>query len=159
MTDPLIPLDPRAIERVMARETHAERLWKGIPFLGWMIADGMWQSRNRPVRNEYVQILDARSEALSAAWGDDPAYRAFARTICEIAREEMGWPNARFIPSDSYQVVFWAFDDGLDLEFAMMEIEDRLDIDIGWEGNAERWYGGDFGAFVREIFAERRELL
>ncbi|MFN3728507.1 MAG: hypothetical protein ACK4XJ_02190 [Fimbriimonadaceae bacterium] len=48
--------------------------------------------------------------------------------ICRIAEIECGWEHGCFEPQDDLRVAFWAYQDGLDTEFAFNAIESHWGI-------------------------------
>lgn len=152
MKGEVAPLDAGEIDRVTG-PTDAERFWAKIPLLGVSIASAMWTGRYLPIRRRFFAQLESRPESVLGAWDDE--IQSFASEVCRIAQAEMGWPNARFVPEDPYRVVFWSFDDGLDLECAMQEIAERFGIPDFDVHDVERWLEGDLGTFVAEQFKRR----
>ena len=49
-----------------------------------------------------------------AIWGDD-RHQEIAQFLCSKIKAEIGWPNDRFVPADSSDVVLWICDDDLEI--------------------------------------------
>ncbi len=150
MPDPQ-PFDSSVLSAIDAGASKAELVWARVPLFGWSVADKMWARRARPVREDLIRQLESRPDT-GAEWEED--IRPFALTICELAREQMGWPNANFLPADPFSVVFWSYEDGLDLESAMLEIESGFGIKTT-EDDLQKWMTTDLEAFVQDIEARK----
>ena len=61
-----------------------------------------------------------------SAWGADERRLQFARWLCKATKDEIGWPNDHFHPDDPVRLAFWAYDDGLDIDFLLMAIEEEI---------------------------------
>lgn len=143
----LEPLSVPELDRIDAEITGAERFWKHLPILGWGIAGAKWDARTNPIAEKVERQLRERSAPPDAIWGDDPERVAVARCVCRVAQAEMGWPNDRFIPGDPVDVVFWAHNDGLDFDVAVLEIADHLGTEISIE-ESRAWFGLTLGDVV-----------
>jgi len=75
--------------------------------------------------------------------------------VCEVAQTEMGWPTDAFVPDDPFAVVFWSYDDGLDMEWALMKIEDQLGFEIPG-GDVEALASMKLGEFVSYLTQPER---
>ena len=69
----------------------------------------------------------------------------------------MGWPNAYFIPDDPASIVFWAHEDGLDVESAVMEIEEHLGIIIT-DAEVNAWFSQTLGEVVEFLWIRQQEV-
>lgn len=150
------PLEAQEIKEIDAAATNAEKCWERIPILGWAIADMMWGKRTRPIAEKIERQLKDRSEPVSAVWGESAAGIALPRCICRVAAQEMGWPNDYFIPEDPAKIVFWAHNDGLDVESAVMEIEEHLDIKLE-DAEVEAWFNQTLGEVVDFLWVRQQE--
>jgi hypothetical protein len=52
--------------------------------------------------------------------------RNFGRWLSTAIADNLGWRNDRFIEIDPMEILGWSHQDGLDLEFAVVDIEARL---------------------------------
>jgi len=68
------------------------------------------------------EILAARH---NSGWQPQSELHA---TICNIAVTECGWVHGCFELRDDLQVVFWAYEDGLDTDAAFLELEILLGV-------------------------------
>ncbi len=123
----VVPFDRSFLKKIEEGESRAERFWKRVPFLGWIVASHLWAKRAGPFRRRLFEQIEARPRTPGSAWGG--ASRV-AQVVCEVAQTEMGWPSASFVPDDPVAVVFWSYDDGLDAQAALGEIRDRFDCDL-----------------------------
>lgn len=126
----IAPLDRGFLKRIDAEASWLERVAPYVPVLGWIVHSHLWTKRVGPIRQRLINQLVSRPRSARRAWEGEARYRTIAQTVCEIAQTEMGWPNDAFIPADPFAVVFWSYDDGLDMEVAIMAIEDQLDLKI-----------------------------
>ena len=149
------PLEAQEIAHIDSSVTKAERFWRHIPILGWMIASRMWGDRTRPIVKKIECQLKSRSEPESGLWGESAAKIALARFVCHVAAEEMGWPNDHFIPEDPAGIVFWAHDDGLDVTFAVTKIEDHLGIKLE-DAAVEAWFHQTLGEVVEFVWVRQQ---
>ena len=152
------PLEAKEIADIDSSATKAESLWKRVPILGWTIADMMWVERTRPIVNKIEDQLKARPKPDNAIWGDNAAKVALAHFVCKIAAEEMGWPNDHLIPDDPAGVVFWAHEDGLDVESAVLEIEQRLSIKLE-DAEVEAWFCQTLGEVIESLWVRQQTVL
>lgn len=153
----LQPLEAKEIAAIDSSATTAERLWKYIPILGWIIGSVMWSKRTRPIVKKIEGQLKARPEPDDALWGGNAAKINLARSVCKIAAEEMGWPNDYFIPDDPAGVVFWAHEDGLDVESAVLEIEQCMEIKLE-VAEVEAWFYQTLGEVVEFLWARQQTV-
>lgn len=110
----------------------------------------LWKRRMGPVREKFMAQLASRPANTRHLW--EPGVRPLAALVCNIAQEEMGWASSNFIPDDPYRVVFWSFDDGLDLEWAMMKISDKTGVEIDLSGvEISTYVDGTLGEFVATL--------
>jgi len=151
------PLEAHEIADIDTSATKAERFWNHIPLLGWTLANVMWGERTGPIVKKIERQLKSRSELESALWGVSAAKIALARFVCKVAAEEMGWPNDYFIPDDPAGVVFWAHEDGLDVEAAVMEIEEHLDIKLE-DAEVEAWFNQTLGEVVDFLWQRQQAV-
>jgi hypothetical protein len=78
------------------------------------------------MRRQIVQKLAARPEPRADVWGDDPVRRALAREMCEVFAHHGRWPNAHFLPQDSFAVAIdWYWGD-LNEQEALIDIGEML---------------------------------
>ena len=152
------PLEAKEIADIDSSATKAEQFWRCIPILGWIIASTMWGERTRHIVRKIESQLKARFEPDSALWGNSSAKIALARFVCKIAAEEMGWPNDYFIPDDPAGVVFWAHEDGLDVESAVMEIEEHLGIQLE-DTEVEAWFHQTLGDVIEFLWVRQQAVL
>ena len=101
-------------------------------------------------RDWVSQQLEARKQA---GWKPRSEVHAL---ICSIAAKEFGWKNGCFELDDDLQVAFWAFDDGLDTEFAFIELEFRLGVNFSVR-EMELDMGGTIESFVEALLKLRNE--
>jgi hypothetical protein len=104
---PLTWKDCAARERLLPKWIPT---WIGFRFRWAMARD--WVSQQLELREQ-------------AGWKPQSELHAL---ICRIAVKVCGWKNGCFELNDDLRVAFWAFDDGLDTEFAFSEIESRLKV-------------------------------
>ena len=149
------PLEAKEIAKIDSSATKAEMFWRYIPFLGWMLASGMWSERTRPIVEKIEHQLKNRSEPEGRLWGASAAKEALAHFVCKVAAKAMGWPNPYFIPEDPAGVVFWAHQDGLDVESAVMEIEEHLGIELEDE-EIEAWFNQTLGEVVEFLWLRQQ---
>ena len=151
------PLEAPEIARIDSSVTKAERFWGHIPILGWALSNTMWGERTWPIVEKIERQLKSRSEPESGLWGESAAKIALARYVCKVAAEEMGWPNDYFIPDDPVGVVFWAHEDGLDVESAVMEIEEHLGITLD-DAEVETWFNQTLGEVVESLWVRQQAV-
>ena len=154
----LQPLEAKEIPDIDASATKAERLWKHLPVLGWIVGARMWSERTRPIRKKIEDQLKARPKPDNAIWADNAAKLALAHSVCKIAAEEMGWLNDHFIPDDPAGVVFWAHEDGLDVECAVLEIEQCLGIKLE-DAEVEAWFYQILGEVIEFLWVRQQTFL
>jgi len=124
------PLEATTIALIDLNKTSSERLWERIPVIGWAIAGHLWGKRTLPIVEEITQLLLARPKPEPQIWGNNPKRVKLGLYLSRVIQEEMSWINDHFIPDDPARVVFWAHEDGLDVEFAVLRIEEELEIQI-----------------------------
>ena len=151
------PLEAQEIAHIDSSVTKAERFWRHIPILGWTLASMMWGERTRPIVKKIENQLKSRSEPESGLWGANAAKITLARYVCKVAAEAMDWPNDYFIPDDPAGVVFWAHDDGLDVEIAVMEIEEHLGIKLE-NAEVEVWFNQTLGEVVEFLWGRQQAV-
>ena len=152
------PLDATEIANIDAATTRAERIWALIPLLGWAIAGSLWDKRTHPIVVSIESQLKERQGPESRVWGEDASRREVALIVCRVASKELGWPNDHFIPEDPAAVVFWAHKDGLDVESAVMHLEDELGIRIG-DAEVENWFHLSLDEVVQFLWARRQVVV
>jgi len=152
------PLDANEIANIDASTTRAERIWALIPLLGWAIAGSLWDKRTRPIVVSIETQLKDREGPESSVWGEETTRREVALIVCRVVWKELGWPNDHFIPEDPAAVVFWAHKDGLDVESAVMQLEDELGIRIG-EAEVENWFHLSLDDVVQFLWARRQAVI
>jgi hypothetical protein len=67
----------------------------------------------------------------------------------------MGWPNDYFIPDDPAGGIFWAHEDGLDLESAVMDIEVYLEIHLE-DAEIHTWFHQTLGEVVNFLWTRQQ---
>ncbi len=115
--------------------------------LGWWIAQSMWNDRARPVEQKLCMQLISRPKPNPAVWGNNPRRVEIGQYVCKIAKQEMGWPNDHFIPDDAFEIVFWSHYDAFDIDEAIFNIEDHLNIKIQNQ-DVQKWVGKTLGEVV-----------
>ena len=108
-----------------SRGSLVERVGLWIPLLGWCVGKLAWDVRVSPFVKQIKEQLEHRDQFPAAAWGQDECRLRFAYWLCVTVKEEIGWPNHHFHPEDPVRIAFWAYDDGLDINFLLEEIEDE----------------------------------
>lgn len=152
------PLDASEIANIDASTTRAERFWALVPLLGWAIAGSLWDKRTRPIVVSIESQLNERQEPESAVWGEDTSRREVALIVCRVVWKQLGWPNDHFIPEDPAAVVFWAHKDGLDVESAVMHLEDELGVRIG-DAEVENWFHLSLDEVIQFLWARRQAVV
>lgn len=114
----------------------------------------MWAKRAQPVEHEIEKQLISRPKASPSIWGNNPRRVELGQYISEIAKLQMGWPNDHFMPEDPFEIVFWSHKDALDIDEAILNIEDRLDIVIR-EGDVQKWVGKTLSEVVDHLLAKQ----
>ena len=118
-------------------------------FLLWTPVIGLQFSEAQRLRRQ----LRRRDPSCLALWGKDLVRTQLARTISDIARRGLGWPNDYFIPQDAFEVVIWDnFGDAFAFAELLMELEDALGIDLGEDDE-------EFGRLLTMSFGEVVDLL
>lgn len=74
--------------------------------------------------------LRRRDPSCLSLWGEDLVRTQLARTISDVARRGLGWPNDYFIPDDAFEVVLWDCCGDLGDAAALMAIYERLGVDL-----------------------------
>jgi hypothetical protein len=148
------PLTCPELYQLDLNESKAEKFWSKIPLLGWWIASSMWAKRARPVEQEIEKQLLSRPETNPALWGDNPRRVKLGQYISKIVKQEMGWPNDHFIPEDVFEIVFWSHHDALDIDEAILNVEDHLNIKIQ-ENDVQRWVGKTLGELVDDLLVKQ----
>ena len=120
MIDEIQPLDASVFDLV-----ERKGVGKNIPIIGWMISSRLY----RPVKELIFRTLESRPIINMAIWGDD-RHQEIAQFLCSKIKAEIGWPNDRFIPADSIDVVLWMCEDDLEIVEIIMDIEDLFKIKI-----------------------------
>ncbi len=141
------PLEDEQIAAVDASATKAERFWMYVPILGWAFAQFLWNERTRPIVKNIKHQLQSRAKPEPLVWGENAERVSLAQYVCAVAKKEMGWPNDYFIPNDPAGIVFWAHDDGLDVEAAVTDIEKHLGIKLN-NDEVEAWFSQTLGEVV-----------
>lgn len=103
-----------------------------------------------PRAQSLVDQMKARSEVPPEVWGPDPARRELAQTIAQIVEAQVYWPNANFIPEDSFEAMVFNFHydgtrfDNLEIETVIAGLERmsglRLDIAL-WAELGKKTFG------------------
>ena len=105
-----------------------ELISRWIPVLGWIVAHELYKKRFFPLISSIEQQLSQRSPATAELWSDG-SRREFALFLCERIQQGMQWPNAYFVPDDSFGALF-IDDEGESFEIAE-EIEQFLGLPEG----------------------------
>lgn len=150
----VLPLEATEINQIEARETKSEKFWKRIPLLGWAIASSLWANRTSPIVQAVVEQLISRPKPEPSIWGNDTRRVQIGLCLSRVAKEEMGWPNDHFVPADPVRVVFWAHEDGLDFEVALLTIEEELDVKLN-DAEVNDWFVKTLGDVVDELMAKQ----
>jgi len=75
--------------------------------------------------------LRRRDPSCLGLWGEDLVRTQLARTISDLARRNLGWPNDYFIPQDAFQVVLWDCHGDLGTVALLVDIYESLGVDLG----------------------------
>jgi hypothetical protein len=132
---------------------HRILMW--LPILGWVIADQRWKYAMRPERERMRAILESRSGSTINTFRQDADFLAFVGGSCEIIRDEIGWPNDRFISEDDCGAVLWAYDDGLDDVLAVIEIEEKFNLAEVPDAEFEGITAASFGEFLEAMYSRK----
>ncbi len=154
--DPNLPPLPR-LEMATLEGTRFDRTLERIPVVGWIWVDLRWKSRANPIVREIHTLLANRSIETVSFCDDDPSLRETAAAMAQIASDEIGWPNDRFLPHDPLATVLWAHEDGLDDTAALLAMEARFDIELPFPWVESRW-AGTWGDFVKDVHRKRSEM-
>lgn len=149
-------LEAAEIAQIDAQETRAEKFWYWIPFLGWAYANLLWHKRTSPIVEHIETQLARRPRPEPLSWGSNPRRVQIGLCLSRVAKEEMGWPNDHFIPADPVNVVFWAHNDGLDFESAVMLIEAELDVEMS-EAEITGWFDKTLADVVDELLTKETQ--
>ena len=125
--------------------------------LGHFVIDGFGMSRKAKY---LVAQMKQRGPILEEAWGPDAKRRALAKEISVIIQDEIGWPNAHFIPEDPFSLVifniYWdgSYMDGMEIEciaFRMAQLTgaDHFDDQV-WTALWERTLGEVVDALLED---------
>ena len=106
-------------------EGKLEKVMSYIPFLGWAVSSGLWRRRHRPIQESITQNLAGRPFINRSIWGDAER-QEIAAFVCTAIKEQIGWPNDRYLPADAVGVLMWSFQDCLESVEIVMQIEDRF---------------------------------
>lgn len=155
-SSPILPPLPR-LDTAILEGTRFDRTLEQIPVVGWIWADLRWKSRANPIVREIHALLANRSTVTVSIFGDDPSLRETAATMANIAAQEIGWPNDRFLPDDPLATVLWAHEDGLDDMAAIQSIEEEFGIVLPMDWIESEW-SGTWGDFVNAIHRKRFPL-
>jgi len=125
-------------------------------FLLWTPLIGLQFSEAQRLRRQLRQ----RDPSCLGLWGEDLVRTQLARTISELAEQNLGWPNDYFIPDDAFEVVLWDCHGDLGSAAALMDIYESLGVDLCED--EKEWdllSGMTFGEvvdFVQELTTARR---
>lgn len=142
------PLD-MTVFAMMKSEGTFERIGKKFPLLGRLISNRTWTLCHRPIKESIVQILASRPIIDASIWGD-VLHQEVALFLCLKVKEEIGWPNGRFIPTDSVEVILWMCEDDLEIVEIVLDIEDRFKIKIS-DDRIQSICKGTMNDFVDQI--------
>jgi len=53
----------------------------------------------------FLRRIEDRSPVADEVWGTTPERRRFAKALRDIVKEEIGWPNANFLPEDPFELL------------------------------------------------------
>ena len=113
---------------------------------------------------EVSRFLRRRRPCHLEEWGEDTERRAAAEVIAAAIQEELRLLNGKsepivLRPDDAVVGPLYWFKDGLDVEFACLDIENGLGINLSKETVAERWPEWEkstIGQFVDDLLAIKR---
>lgn len=101
---------------IVPRPSWFECITRWIPIVGWHIANELERKRLEPFITSVKEELRGRSPAVADLWKNG-AEQQFALFLCEQIQMELDWPNAHFIPADSFGALF-IDDDGVGIDIA-----------------------------------------
>jgi hypothetical protein len=70
--------------------------------------------------------LQSRPQIGTQDWPGDDGRREFARWLSDAIAKEISWCNDRFIEADPMEILLWAHEDGLDVDFLIRDLEHRI---------------------------------
>lgn len=107
--------------------TRLELFLRWIPIVGWIPAALLERSRTEPIADDLYAKLKSRNVGSLEYWSD-PLRRRVASAIIDSCVEACRWPNAYFMPDDSFEVMIEArTGDGCEWD-AIFRIERALGI-------------------------------
>ena len=137
--------------------SKAERILLRIPFLGWPFAAALEQARFRPMVHSIERQLRERPET-SGEWPPNPRQQEICSALRRLIKEEFGWPNDHFIPTDPFGIAFWAHQDGLDDVSAVQRMEQEFGLRVPATKWEHLWSNGTLGELLELLVAADREL-
>jgi hypothetical protein len=138
-------------------ETEAEKFWKRIPFLGWIVGSILWTNKTQWVPRRIKQQLLDRPKPDASVWGTAGLRIETAQFICKTAFQDMGWPNDHFVPNDPANILLWAFDDFYGTALLVSEIEEHFGIELK-AADVEKWSDGTLETMVDDITLQRQSV-
>lgn len=138
--------------------TKPSRMERGlivIPVLGWAFGWAHEQDRFRPLVKSIEAQLKSRADFPESAWGGDAVRVEFARVLTKAIRNNLGWPNDHFHPSDPLRIACWAHQDACDSTDLLSELEQHLKIRLS-EEDCDRLNEMNLGEAVDYLTAKSR---
>ena len=129
------------------RPSRAERILAWIPLIGWTFAHVLQEERFRPIIAEIERQLLARPET-DQYWETYDEFGCLNRRLRKLIATEFHWPNDRFLPDDSFEIVFWDHGVSMDDLWTIQCIEEEFGIEISADDLMPVWQGGTLGEFV-----------
>lgn len=108
------------------RDSMLEGVCTWVPILGWCVGALSWHLRSRSIVRHIERQLKARLPIDPEVWVADGGRREFARWLSVTIAGEMGWCNDRFVPDDPIKILCWAHRDGLDINFLLDDLADKI---------------------------------
>jgi hypothetical protein len=127
------------------RQSNLDRFLMHMPLLG----------PDRRTMRSLRRQLKTRDWRALRAWGSDPLLTSVASELHTIIREELEWPNDRFVPKDRCEILL--FDPTMQLRRvqALVCIEQVFDLPDGFLDAIDRQTVGELAASIAEL--ERRK--
>jgi hypothetical protein len=122
------PLEAPEIDKIDENETRAEKFWKYIPVIGWLIASAECNHRALPIVANVNAQLKEREPLPLSAWGQDEERQKFVAWLLPTIAHEMTWESDCFVLEDPIGVVLWAHADGLDLGSFLLDVDEHLSL-------------------------------
>ena len=148
------PLSCSELYEMDSHKSKAEKFWEHIPILGWWIAGSIWYTRAQAIERKIEAQLTARPKPSPDIWGGNPRRVALGQYISTVAQEEIGWSCNHFSPDDSFEIVFWSHNDALDIDMALLDLQEHLGVKIE-QTDVESWLGQPLGYVVDYLLAKQ----